>query len=120
MFAEALPDNCPPSDAAGPDQMLVYRLVATDPPTNLDFDSHAKRWPEKYGKRCRAFALSVFSQRESLERLLEMKVHSSKKVARLTLTESSGKIQQTSSDATHYSWWRFAAFDAVGACEVES
>lgn len=120
MFAETLPDNCPPNEASKVNSLEVFRLVRSPQPTATDFSSHANLWPHKYGKRCREFAVSVFSERASLARLLEMPVHATKTIARLTLCEESGLVQQTGNDKTHYSWWRYSAFDAINACEVES
>ena len=120
MFAEALPKGCPPEEATTVTHFTVYRLVESASPAETDFASHALRWPEKYGKKCREHAVSVFSEQGSLARLLEMPVHAKKKMARLTLVPESGRVQQTGKDVTHYSWWRYAAFDAVAACEVES
>ncbi len=117
-FAETLPENCPPSTASQPDGLVVFRLVESTSPTEIDFASHALRWPAKFGKHCRAYAVSVFTCQKSLGRLLEMPVHSQKQIARLTLTRSSGVIKQTGDDETHHSWWRAQAFDAVAACEV--
>lgn len=119
MFAEALPADCPPSDACETDGITVYRLVEAMTPSAADFDSYAAKWPDRFGTQCKHFAVSVFTNRESLARLLQMPRHANKRVARLTLDTSSGRVYQTGNDPTHYSWWRYAGFDAVAACEVE-
>lgn len=119
MFAEALPTDCPPPAACEQDGFVVYRLLEAKTPCVEDFASHAARWPQKFGSQCRHYAVSVFSKRESLARLLEMPVHAHKCVARLVLAANSGKVHQTGQDVTHHSWWRYSEFDAVAACEVD-
>lgn len=119
MFAETLPEGCPPNQASEPQRMEVFRLLQTGTPQASDFDSHAARWPERFGTECKHYAVSVFTARESLARLLGMPVHAGKKIARLLLTSASGRVQQTGRDLHHHSWWRYESFDAVTACEVE-
>lgn len=119
MFAEALPNNCPPNAACEQDGFIAYRLLEAKTPCVEDFKSHAAKWPQKFGSQCKHFAVSVFSKRESLARLLDMPVHAGKVVAKLVLTAESGKVQQTGTDVTHHSWWRYSGFDAIAACEVD-
>ncbi len=119
MFAESLPEGCPPAEALEPNQMTVFRLLETTTPCAVDFDSHAARWPDRFGARCREFSLSVFTERSGLDRILGLPAHKDKAVARMVLTPASGRIQQTTKDPLHHSWWRYAAFDALAACEVE-
>lgn len=118
MFAEALPDGCPPAEAIEPQQMTVYRLLETQSPCATDFASHAARWPDRYGSRCIEYAVSVYTQRDDLSYLLGMPVHRNKVVGRLTLSPISGRIQKTGK-RSHHSWWRYQGFDAISACEVE-
>ena len=119
-YAEPIPEYCPPGDAVQPQGMDVFRLVETVPPTEVDFQSHSVRWPETFGSRfdCDAWSLSVFTTRENLNRILGMKVHRNKQIARLRLLPESGKVKQSGGDQAHYSWWRFNGFDPIGICEV--
>jgi hypothetical protein len=120
MFAETLPKGCPPDQAIEPQQMTVFRLLQTGTPQASDFDSHAACWPEKYGKKCNHFSVSVFTTKESLARLLGMPIHRGKMIGRLVLTVASGRVQQTGQDLHHHDWWRYASFDAIAACKVEN
>lgn len=119
-FAEVIPEHCPPGDAFQPQGLEVFRLIEIAPPTDLDFQSHAVRWPEKFGRRsdCDYWSVSVFAKLESLSRIRGLKAHSHKRVARLVLVPESGQVQQTGQDEDHYSWWRFASFNPIPRCEV--
>ena len=119
MFAEALPEHCPPAEATEREEFIGYRLIRAKTPCLDDFSSHAARDPKKYGTSCRYFAVSLFSERASLARLLEMPVHKNKTIAKVRLTPQSGRVQQTGQDPCHHDWWRYKDFDVVSACEVE-
>ena len=62
-WAEDLPSKCPPKTAIIPQYQTFYRLVKQFPPTEEDFYSHRKLYPNKYFKtnECRVHSLSIFS-----------------------------------------------------------
>ena len=119
-YAEPIPEHCPPGDAFQPQGLEVFRLVETVPPTETDFQSHAVRWPERFGQRndCIAWALSVYAALEDADKLRGLPAHSAKKVARLVLHPPSGVTKKSGQTASHYSWWRFDGFDPIDVCEV--
>lgn len=68
MFAEPLPDNCPPSEATEREEFTGYRLLDSKAPCHADFASHAARWPQRYGDKCRHYG--DFSTITGTQRLL--------------------------------------------------
>jgi hypothetical protein len=119
-YAESIPDHCPPAGASEPEQLEVYRLLGSDSPSEIDFQSHAVRWPESFGDRrdCRAWSLSVFVGRIGINRLLGLRAHMHKKVGRLILGPNSGRIERSGKDPEHRSWWRYATFKPIPLCKV--
>jgi hypothetical protein len=122
-FHEQLPDECPPSQAEDIiEQRDVFRLVASNPPTESDFKSHKAQKPHiNYTDECRARALSVCSTQASAERTSKLPNMIKKGAViccRVKLLSGSGKILQTGTDLEHYSWWRSADFNPIENCEV--
>jgi len=107
-WAEDLPENCPPSAAYPPDNQVYYRLVSKFPPTEVDFFSQRKLFPNRSFKtnECRAMSVSVFSSFRKCSDILKFPVHKGKKIVQVTLTADSGVVRQTGRTEEHYSWWR--------------
>lgn len=116
MWFEDLPANCPPEDAAPPDNEF-YRLAEGDPATCRDFWSHRKIWPNKVFNvsECRAKSISVFANAKDLEKVKMLQAHAGKAIVKIKLTPCAGLIKQTGNDLNHYSWWRFSTFDPIQA-----
>ena len=87
IYAESIPSHCPPEEAFEPRRLEVFRLLEEAVPTTIDFQSHPVRWPEQFGDRrdCNAWSLSVFTSRIGVNRILGLRAHRHKKVARLVL-----------------------------------
>jgi hypothetical protein len=120
-FHEQLPQGCPPTNAEEiTAERDVFRLVASSPPTDWDFQSHTARWPQKrFPDECKARALSVSATRAHAE--LTSKLPKMKKgllVCRVRLLSGAGMILQTGSEKEHYSWWRALHFAPLENCEI--
>ncbi|TGO03691.1 hypothetical protein PN36_02300 [Candidatus Thiomargarita nelsonii] len=117
-WAENLPIDCPPKAAINPKYERFYRLVKQFPPTEEDFSSQRKLYPEKRfnTNECRARSLSIFSCFEECVKLLKLPLHRPKKIVQLKLPPKSGVILQTGNNPTHYSWWKKAKYNPIPDC----
>lgn len=109
---EKLPPDCPPDEAFSPD--AAFFRLGSIPPDDSDFWSHRQRFPHKIFQvsECVARSLSVFDDRDAMERLRRLlPLMRSKPVFQVDLTPKDGLIQQTGADAHHFSWWRSTEFD---------
>jgi hypothetical protein len=109
---EELPKDCPPKEAFSPGNSF-YR-IGSIPPADNDFWSHRKRFPYRFFQvsECVAHSLSVFDDREAVERLQRLlPAMRGKPLLKLDLIASDGMIQQTGNDPHHFSWWRSTQFD---------
>ena len=115
---EPLPNDCPPGDARKPQDETFYRLVELIPPSDHDFWSQRKLYPEKgfYANECVARSCSLLSNRASIIDLLKLPAHRSKTVVELTLPPHSGVVKKTSKNPDHYSWWRAKGFNPIPLC----
>jgi hypothetical protein len=111
-FREELPDNCPPEDAFEPENLIVYRMVETIPPTERDFYSHAIIYPDRKYKYkvsdCELRSVSVFAKINECKLPIKIPANRGRKIVRLILNVSSGKVRQGTT--SHYSWWIYADF----------
>jgi len=116
---EELPEACPPEDAWDPDGRVFFRLVVDSPPTDHDFWSHRRIWPDRKfnTSECRARSVSVYERVGDCSKLLKLPMHKDKFVARVELPSGSGLVKQTG-EYSHHSWWRTAEFDVLGHCEL--
>ena len=113
---EALPEQCPPTDAA---QCKGYYY---NPATTEDFFSQRKLQPDKVFKgfgidECIARAISLFSTKEEAERRLKLPKFKNASIVIVKLEPKDGMIKKTFGIA-HYSWWRTKDFNVSQAKTV--
>jgi hypothetical protein len=118
-YKDKLPNNCPPKDAQEPNNFTIFRMVKTIPPTDIDFVSHFKLFPDKNyeNMKCEALSVSVFNRFESCKELLDIPNHRGKKIVKLNLFQDSGRVIKSSKDKSHYSWWIYANFSPLANYE---
>lgn len=120
-YREPLPENCPPEEAAEiSSPRIVFRLARNDPPTDEDFRSQRAENPESNFNvdECIARGLSVFSERDTLERQLRKPRHRGKAICQVTLDSGAGFIKQTGQNRRHYTWWPWAGFEIPAHCQL--
>lgn len=112
---ETLPEQCPEKDAIQPNGSTFFRVVETENIKCKDFWSHRKIWPHKVFKtpECRARSVSIFQEATQCQRILLLPNNKEKKIAAITLPNSSGLIKKTGKEPGHYSWWRSNEFDPL-------
>lgn len=120
-WAETLPESCPPADALQPNEIMVFRVVGTIPPTEKDFYSNRKLFPEKdFGiDECTARAISVFNKKSFCVRAQKMPIFKDKKtnVVKLVLKKESGLIKKTFG-RHHFSFWAYTSFNPIGESQA--
>lgn len=123
-YREDLPDSCPPAEAAPPPSSDVYRLVATDTPTEEDFYSHAKLGKKKKPSgvcECRWASCSVYdaSSPKGYAQVVNLTkipaLRDRKYVALVTVDEKSGETIKSANGSSHIDLWMYEDFDPVGA-----
>ena len=104
-WAEELPPKCPPTSAQDPSGETLYRLVETDPPTAIDFQSYSARgWAvSPTTKPCQAKALSLYVSIERCNVLRKMPRFRAHRLALLVLQPGDGVLKVGQSDHVH--WW---------------
>ena len=114
---EPLPTGCPPQDAIAPTGNAYFRLVDSVPPTDRDFWSQRRLFPEKAFRvdECTARACSLISDIDRCVGLLKLPTQKNRKVVAFTLRADSGLIKDTGK-WYHYSWWRAKGFDPLPFC----
>jgi len=117
-WANELPTECPPKDACYPNQLVVYRLVTTMPPTENDFIPQWDLHPEKkHRNECVAKSLSTNISLPLCQDMLKLtRFKNYHFIVCLVLCEDAGKTLQTGQTATHYSWWRYKSYDPISHC----
>lgn len=115
IWAEPLPDSCPPTDAKSPNYEAYFRLVNTVPPTINDFLSTRAEFPErKMTDECIARAVSLFSTEVRCQNVKKLPTLKDKIIYKIELPPECGVLSKTGRD--HYSWWRFDKFDIANYC----
>lgn len=120
-YREPLPEGCPPEDAAEINsQMRVYRLVNALPPCEDDFRSQRAERPNAVFPRsvpeCRARGISVFVNATGAEKAKQSSPRlRGKMVCVVKLGNGAGRIM--SSHSAHRTWWPYATYNILGACE---
>ena len=121
IWAEPLPERCPPSEAFPPDGSSFYRIVNSFPPTPSDFYSKRKLYPLAIfnANECIARAISVYKSYEACYTITKLPKYKSKTnfVVSINLPPSSGVVMQTFNDKNHYSWWCTANFNPIQQCQ---
>ena len=124
-YRDDLPEDCPPPAATVIEEELVmYRLLWGDEPTEEDFKS---KWQERVDKGapvpedwkegpmpCDKRGLSVFSTWDSCE---EQRRRDSSRIGRVVLNRGAGAIRPT--HGHHFLWWPAAGYDILARTEVE-
>ncbi len=120
-YREELPPGCPPKAAEEiVGERICYRLVQNAPPRDEDFRSQRALQPNRDFNisECQVRGLSVFMQSADAERAATQNRNlRGTKVAKLTLEQGAGYIQQTGS-RSHHTWWPYQAFDILANCEA--
>ena len=120
-YRESLPDGCPPDTAEEIDRPRdVFRLVRTNPPTELDFRSQRAEKPNHtFPNECQARGLSVHTERRDSEKASRLPTLRGRLICRLRLGPGAGKILQTGR-YSHHTWWPLADYDILALCAVEA
>ena len=121
-FRDELPPGCPPEDAQEiSEARVMYYLITSFPPTDLDFVPVAMQRDVSADPAeviCRAHGLSVFNTRRQLERgpgaLLPFHGHL---ISRLHLVPRAGRIKRTGKNRGHHTFWPYASFNLLEHCE---
>lgn len=106
-FDPPLPEACPPDSATCREQ-VAYRVVASSPPTEDDFLTHAQKGLAVGAPPCSRASISVFSTYESALHLRQMRPKLGNFIAKGHLTPKHGRISQPSSTG-HMDWWAFSS-----------
>jgi len=116
IWAEILPDGCPPPDAEKPNNEAYFRLVDAVPPAISDFQSTRALYPErKVRDECIARSVSIFGTEDRCKNAKLLPALKGKEIFKIQLPPESGLVKETGRD--HYSWWRLGSFDIVGYCK---
>lgn len=122
-YKEPLPDQCPPREAINlNDGLVVFRMIESEVPTSIDFDSHWLKNPTKraqYLKRpgeCLAKSVSVFRDKRDLEPYTKKPPHRGKKIGKLILNSGAGMLLEDNSSNSHCSYWPFRNYDLITNC----
>jgi hypothetical protein len=115
------PPQCPPSEANDA-SAEVFRLVSSNPPSVIDFESWAQRHPKKWMGNCKASGLSVFTAKLDALRLVRRVPGMSASgdlIASANLSAEAGKLMHTPRIGnSHHTWWAPAGFDHTAAFKV--
>ena len=113
MFKLQLPPKCPPEKATESD-FVLYRIMQGDSLTNTDLLSYAEVKPDRYSSQCKAFGISLFSQKnEAEEAYLKAKSRNlilGKYIGKLQIQHSHGKL--ASQNGSHFTLWLYSNVDA--------
>lgn len=122
MWAEDLPEGCPPTEAKLADGEIYYRLVNKFPPTEKDFHSPKKLNPKRVFKQgeCRARALSVFKTvSECVLVKNACRVFRECLIVGIAMDSTLGLILHSPEDgATHHDWWLFKECNPIQLCTL--
>jgi len=116
-WAEELPENCPPDDAAQPNSEAFYRLVDTSPPGEIDFHSPYRLSPKrKFSCAYTSRALSIFVSDHYCNLLRKTPHFRGKLMIKIYLPQNSGVVKSTNPKTTHHEWWMAKGFDPTPHC----
>lgn len=107
-FGDYYPAQCPPVESIPPNH-LVYRLISGDKAQASDFIPYflLKPGTDWKSRKCRACGLSVYTQKEDVEKAREINNGLRDfKIAKGHLSPESGRILETPSHGdSHHTWW---------------
>ena len=122
-YREPLPKGCPPDVAEEiVTSRIVFRLVRSNPPADVDFESQREQKPYQQFQgvsECQARGLSVFARRSDSEKALKLPSLRGRLICGVQLKYGAGHIQQTGRPS-HHTWWPLADFDILAHCVVEN
>jgi len=119
-YREPLPPNCPPEDAEEiQDERLLYRLVASMPPSDTDFQSQRAARPDATFDvpECLARGLSVDTERSGIEKTAKLPRFKRRQICAIRVGPGAGRLKQTF-QPTHHTWWPLADFDILSHCSA--
>jgi len=119
IWAEQLPNDCPPKEAFIPQYETYYRLVSYYPPSDRDFYSYKKTHGYKPSKEseCIARSLSISDNSKKLSKLFGIPYFRNKIMICLKLSPESGVLLKTRGPH-HFSWWLAAAYNPIPDCKL--
>jgi hypothetical protein len=112
VFAENLPDQCPPSTAVDAAWTNVFRLTDDQPVTEESFASHAalgKGIPKSLANLCAWSSCSLTTEPATLKKLKKLR---HKFAVKLDIPAGAGR---TLKKGIHIDFWRYANFDVLSA-----
>lgn len=122
-FLERLPDkNCPPEYEAHQvkEEMYVFRLVKTNPPTVKDFRAASNNQPLKENaESCRDKAISVFYGNDGLKKCKGLRLlpsHKGELLCKVVLNKNAGYVRTIK--LPHIDWWLYKDFKVLEFCEM--
>ncbi len=120
VWPSHFPAACPPIEAR-PAEMNVFRMVASSPPTKEDFMSHVDaNKPYNSAEQCRACGLSVYTDlKDAKTARKRFKPLRGLLIARGSITSNDGVVLQTSTPASHYTWWVKTSTPEASFSEIE-
>jgi hypothetical protein len=119
-YLEPLPSGCPPPEATEvAAEMVVYRLVRTDPATMSDFRSRRESSPNSTFRisECHARGVSVWSASDACRQAKKLPGFRRSLLCRVRLACGAGRVQQTF-QPYHWTWWPYRGYDVLPRCEV--
>ena len=118
-YREPLPEDCPPEAAEEiVADRILFRLVKTLPPSEVDFKSQRALRPEARFDvpECLARGLSVDTERAGIEKTARLPHFKKRRICAIRVGPGAGRLQQTF-QPTHHTWWPLADFDILAHCE---
>ena len=114
-FAEELPAQCPPGDAADVAHKVIYRLIPTHPPTKDHFKSHAELGiaggeHDPCGRRSCSLLVDPLKWVRGLPRMLTRYRYA----VQMSIPTGSG-MSKSNKNSTHVHFWPYATFDPLAA-----
>ena len=124
IYPDFYPKECPPNGAYE-SEIVVFRYIKNNPPTDDDFKSYYELNPIKYKGIINAYGLSVISNYESAINALNQNPALRKKfkyVSRGLISKKSGVIKETPSpnQSKHITWWVCKDYKACSSFKIKS
>lgn len=104
-FDMKLPDGCP-ADDAGEFDGVAFRVVKTNPPTDIDLLTHLEKQLAPSAPPCKRASISLFARLEQAQHLADMRPHLGTFVSSITLTAAHGRVGAANASG-HIDWWPY-------------